>query len=349
MAMMLEQCVMNGVLYLKDAVNASAETWDGRPVVIYHPKSEGTPISANNPDTFTSQNVGTIFNTKVLGGKLKAEAWLEVVKVENLADGKKLIEMLEANKNIDVSTGMRIAGYEENGQFGGNEYTIVANQITPDHLAILLDEKGACSWEDGAGFARNKDEKEHALNKELNHNKESLMKRQEKVSALIKSGVLADNQREAFEKMPDGDFDSFESLAKQNEDNAELIAQNKKDSDLAAEKIKDAAKLAENAKKQTIEGLQAEVTTLKENAQKIEDGKKQVHIDAILANKENALTQEQLIGMDCEVLAGIAKLNKKADYSVNVGSGDNKPAQELSDDEKQMQNAGNKPEKKEGE
>jgi hypothetical protein len=60
---------------------------------------------------------------------------------------------------------------------------------------------------------------------------------------------------------------------------------------------------------------------LKENAQKIEDGKKQVHIDVILANKESGFSQEQLIGMDCIVLEKIAKMNKKADYSGAGGSG----------------------------
>ena len=310
MVMMLEQCVMNGVLYLGDAVNASATEWNGRAVVIYHPKGD-SPISANNPETFVEQNVGVIFESRVEDKKLKADAWLEVNKLKNIDDGIELIAKLEANENIDVSTGMKIDGYKESGQFGGAEYTIVANQITPDHLAILIKEKGACSWIDGAGLVRNQEE--IALkNKELNHNKElPTMDRQQKVDALIKSGVLAENQREAFGKMSDGDFGSFESLAKQNTDNAEIIAKNKKD----AEKVIADALIAENKKVKTIEELQGEVTTLKENAQKLEDSKKQVHIDVILANKENDLTQEQLIGMDCEVLAGIAKLNKKADYS----------------------------------
>jgi hypothetical protein len=180
----------------------------------------------------------------------------------------------------------------------------------------LLDEKGACSWNDGAGFARNKEE--NARNKELNHNKElPTMDRHEKVSALIKSGVIAENQREAFEKMSNGDFGSFESLAKQNADNATLIAKQEAD----AKKIADDAVIAANAKVKTIGELQGEVTTLKENAQKIEDGKKQVHIDVILANKESGFSQEQLIGMDCIVLEKIAKMNKKADYSGAGGSG----------------------------
>lgn len=312
MTMMLEQCVMNGVLYLKDAVHASCDEWNGRQVVIYHPKTEGVAISANNPDTFISQNVGTIFNSKVSDKKLKAEAWIEMSKVENLEDGKKFLKMLEENKNIDVSTGMKISGYKENGSFGGNEYEMVANQITPDHLAILLEEKGACSWHDGAGFARNKEEKTNALkNKELNQNKElSNMERKAKVSELIKSGVIAENQRKAFEEMQDGAFDSFESLAKENKELVGKVAKAEND-----------AKVAQNANNKDYAELQAELNVLKENAEKAEKAKKQVHIDVILANNENTLTQEQLIAMDCEVLEGIAKLNKKADYSANGANG----------------------------
>lgn len=350
MVMMLEQCVMNGVLYIADAVNASVQEWNGRQVVIYHPKTDNGVISANNPDTFTAQNVGTIFNTKVSGGKLKAEAWLEINKLENIKDGRKLITMLENNENIDVSTGMRISGYEENGVFSNNEYTIVANQIIPDHLAILLDEKGACSWDDGAGFARNKEE--NALkDKELNHNKElPTMDRQEKVSALIKSGAIAENQREAFEKMSDGAFDSFESLAKQNKEQSEKITakENKEKED--AEK----AEQAENAKNKTLGELQSEnkslkgdVATLVEFKENTEKKEKQSHVDAIIANKDNKFTEDQLFAMPVESLENIASFAKKADYSGNCGIVvENK---KVEDDEKYMQNAGNQPEKKEGE
>jgi hypothetical protein len=43
---------------------------------------------------------------------------------------------------------------EEEGVWNGEEYTWVAKNFRPDHLALLPDLKGACSVADGAGFLR---------------------------------------------------------------------------------------------------------------------------------------------------------------------------------------------------
>jgi hypothetical protein len=223
--MMPTQCVMNGVLYLKDASESSVLAWNGKPLLVYHSEKDGKPISANNPNTYFEQTIGNIFETRVEDNKLKVNCLIDISKANSTKDGARVLAAIESNKEIDVSTSMMIHGYVENGIYGGKEYFNVAASFDPDHLAILLDQKGASSWEDGSGFMRNSDEEENARNKELNHNKElPTMERQEKVSALIKSGVIATNQREAFEKMSNGDFGSFESFAKQNSDNAEIIA-----------------------------------------------------------------------------------------------------------------------------
>ena len=344
MVMMLEQCVMNKVLYIRDAVNASSEEWNGRNIVIYHPKTTGVSISANNPETFTAQNIGTIFNSKIADNKLKAEAWIEVAKLENLEDGKKLIDMLEANKNIDVSTGMRIVGYEENGTYKGSEYTIVANQIIPDHLAILLDETGACSWSDGAGFARNN--KDTALdNQGLNQNKElSKMDRHGKVGALIKSGVITENQRKSFEEMADGDFDSFESLATQNAKQTVTITEHEATIKTAENAKKEPKKKpAENTENKVLQGKIDSLEDFKANAEKKE---KQSHVDAIIANKDNKFTEDQLFAMPAENLANIVGMLKTADYSAN-GNGVRINQSEPTENELYMQNAGNQPKTKE--
>ena len=82
MVMMLEQCVMNRVLYLKDATVDSVQEWNGRQVVVYHPPndSDGNPQSVANIETLTTQAIGVILNAKIESGKLKAEAWIEIEK-----------------------------------------------------------------------------------------------------------------------------------------------------------------------------------------------------------------------------------------------------------------------------
>jgi len=45
--------------------------WDGRPVVIRHPKINGMSVSANIPILIDSEMVGRVFNTHVDGNKLR--------------------------------------------------------------------------------------------------------------------------------------------------------------------------------------------------------------------------------------------------------------------------------------
>ena len=53
------------------------ESWNGIPVVIYHPEKDGVPVSANSPDIIDTMTVGRVYNTEVDGKKLKAEVWLD--------------------------------------------------------------------------------------------------------------------------------------------------------------------------------------------------------------------------------------------------------------------------------
>lgn len=181
------------------------------------------------------------------------------------------------------------------------------------------------------------------------------MDRQEKVSALINSGVLAENQREAFEKMSDGAFDSYESLAKKNtEQGKKITAQENKEKEIA-NKLK-ADKLAENKKDETLESLTQEnknqktqidgLIEFKENTEKKE---KQSLVTAILANKNNKFTENQLFAMDFANLENTVALFPKTDFSAAPGGIQIFKNQEISEDEKSMQNAGKiQPEKKEG-
>jgi hypothetical protein len=49
------------------------DTWNGIPVVIYHPKKDDEYVSANSPDIIDAVTVGRVYNTAVEGKKLKAE------------------------------------------------------------------------------------------------------------------------------------------------------------------------------------------------------------------------------------------------------------------------------------
>lgn len=128
-------------------------TWNGVPVTVGHPMVNGNSISANSPQIIEEWSVGTIYNSRLEGGDLKAEAWLDVERVNAVRPG--LIEDLEAGTDMDVSTGYFSDDIEEAGTINGRDYKVISRNLNPDHLALLPDVSGACSWQDGCGVRAN--------------------------------------------------------------------------------------------------------------------------------------------------------------------------------------------------
>jgi len=130
------------------------ESWNGIPVVIYHPEEDGNAVSANSPDIIDKMTVGRVYNTSVEGKKLKAEVWLDEDKL-NLVSNRTL-EDINETKEVEVSLGMFTENEMEEGDYEGEKYVGIAHNHRPDHLAILPDQIGACSCADGCGLGANK-------------------------------------------------------------------------------------------------------------------------------------------------------------------------------------------------
>lgn len=139
--MAIKDVEMNGAIIREGEFHA--ESWNGVAVTLSHPEDyNGNAISANSPDVLEKYRVGQIFNTKFEDGKLKAEAWVNVDKANKI--DPKLIERLQSMDSMDVSTGYF-------SEVIDNEY----KNIKPDHLALLPNEQGACSFDDGCGVRSN--------------------------------------------------------------------------------------------------------------------------------------------------------------------------------------------------
>lgn len=149
------------------------ESWNGIPIVIYHPEKEGQAVSANSPDILEEYSVGKTFNTKVDGIKLKAEAWFDPDKLKRVSE--ETLDALNEGKELEVSVGVFTEEEEEEGIWNGETYEAIAVNHRPDHLAILPNAVGACSIEDGCGLGVNEEKrpnvKGYALH-EIGNNKD---------------------------------------------------------------------------------------------------------------------------------------------------------------------------------
>jgi len=151
---MLRQTVVNGAFVQLGEL--APEGWNGAPVTIGHPEVNGVSVTANTPTVLQKWRVGQIFNARLDGDKLKAEAWINVAQAEAFRSG--IIALLEGGQQMDVSTGYFSTDEKKSGTFNGKQYNAVSYDLKPDHLALLPDEEGACSWADGCGVRVNNKE-----------------------------------------------------------------------------------------------------------------------------------------------------------------------------------------------
>ncbi len=143
--------VLNGsqgpLLYPLDELRASVDAWNGTPITVGHPTRNGLLVSPADDDA-----IGTVENAKV-NGKLTAEAWFDVQKTKRV--NSRILDRLEEGRPIELSTGLRTENQDKAGTYGGTPYSAVARNYEPDHLAVLLDDVGACSVADGCGILVN--------------------------------------------------------------------------------------------------------------------------------------------------------------------------------------------------
>lgn len=143
--------VMNNVLYTKELLSNTQDAWNGVKVTLRHPQFDGHDATINTPETADAFAIGELYNVTFDDDKLKGDIYLNksVVEAKGAVD---LIERLKNNEYIDVSTGLvNVTIKNEDGEFDGKKYKAIINTFKADHLAILPDEKGACSVADGCG------------------------------------------------------------------------------------------------------------------------------------------------------------------------------------------------------
>ena len=137
------------VLYNEENLSANPSIWNGTPLIENHPKIGSNFVSIHADKKFEDKIYGEIKAT-TFNGKLQAEAWIDVIKAEQVA----ITTLGKARRGepIEVSTGVKSKRTPEVGTYNSVSYTAVASDFEPDHLATLTDAPGACSIQDGCGM-----------------------------------------------------------------------------------------------------------------------------------------------------------------------------------------------------
>lgn len=158
---MPKNVVMNSILYGEDEVEASIGTLDMSPVTIGHPVVNGKFAPASDPISQAAYGILGAHNRvkgKTDDGRWVVEKLIPTEQLQNTERGKKLAEAIKHKRPIHTSTGVYLTKEPEIGVNAmGQEYTSRAKINRFDHDAILLNEIGAATPEQGVGLFVNAD------------------------------------------------------------------------------------------------------------------------------------------------------------------------------------------------
>ncbi|MES3410904.1 hypothetical protein QDQ93_21345 [Enterobacter hormaechei] len=156
--------VMNGGLYPASEIDQHYSGLEGTLAPLGHPQVNGQFVSAFSPEGLNVGYVGAWNkNVKKSGNRVYVEKWIDTEVAKRTDDGKRLLERLEAlEKGEDVppihtSVAVFLEELEANDEQKAQGASWVAKIHAMDHDAILLDEVGAATPEQGVGMMVNAD------------------------------------------------------------------------------------------------------------------------------------------------------------------------------------------------
>lgn len=155
----VDDIVMNRKLYPAAEIEKAYNTLERNPMPLGHPKVDGKHVSARDVRAVHEYHVGAwIQNVTHKDGKVTGDMYVNRQYAESSEKGKRLINRLDemlAGTNQDpihISTGLLYSGIAANGESKGKKYNEIATNMMFDHVAVLLDEPGAGTPEEGVGI-----------------------------------------------------------------------------------------------------------------------------------------------------------------------------------------------------
>lgn len=145
--------VMNGIRYPADEIEKSYRTLNRKPAPLGHPTVNGQYVSASDPEGI---NVGYIGawneNVRRESGRVLLDKIIDVEVANRSEGGRRVLEAINQGKPVHTSTGLlcQLEKLE-----GDSEAEYVARNMDFDHDAILLDEQGAATPDQGVGMMVN--------------------------------------------------------------------------------------------------------------------------------------------------------------------------------------------------
>ena len=155
----VDDIVMNRKLYPAAEIEKAYNTLERNPMPLGHPRVDGKHVSARDVRAVNEYHVGAwLQNVTHKDGKVTGDMYVNRQYAESSEKGKRLINRLDEmlagtnSEPIHISTGLLYSGIAANGESKGKKYNEIATNMLFDHVAVLLDEPGAGTPEEGVGI-----------------------------------------------------------------------------------------------------------------------------------------------------------------------------------------------------
>ncbi|WP_313007448.1 hypothetical protein [Brevundimonas vesicularis] len=153
-----DDVVMNDILYPAAEIAKSFKTLERTPAPLGHPSVNGKFLSARDPEGLNQGWIGAWNeNVRQQGGRVLLDKVIDVERANQSEGGKRVLAAIDAGDPVHTSTGLLAIMDAANGDV---PYKFTARDIEFDHDAILLDEDGAATPDQGVGMMVNSAGKE---------------------------------------------------------------------------------------------------------------------------------------------------------------------------------------------
>jgi hypothetical protein len=150
-----DDVVMNRIKYPADVIGRTYKSLENTPAPFGHPKVGGKFVSARDPEAINISHIGAWnANVRRENGRVFLDKIIDVEVANQTENGKKVLAAINEKKPIHTSTGL-IASLIPVANQNGYDKEVV--DMVFDHDAILLNEAGAATPEQGVGMLVNAD------------------------------------------------------------------------------------------------------------------------------------------------------------------------------------------------
>ncbi|RVG94239.1 hypothetical protein CN221_16230 [Sinorhizobium meliloti] len=148
-----DNIIMNGIMYPADEIEKSYVSLNRTPAPLGHPTINGKFVSARDPEGINLGYIGAWNeNVRRENGRVFLDKVIDVEVANRSPGGKEVLAAIEKGEPVHTSTGL-LANLE--AVSNASDHKHIARNIQFDHDAILLNESGAATPEQGVGMLVN--------------------------------------------------------------------------------------------------------------------------------------------------------------------------------------------------